>query len=216
MLFRSTAAGVTAAISRGEPLPLSPDFQVPMMSLAAGLAAEGWPPPVPPYLRPSADRIIFWHHQLASLPGLKVGIAWAGRPDHQNDANRSIPPELCVPLGQLSGVSWVSLQFGSCRPRPVPFPLIEPADQVTDFCDSAALVSALDLIVTVDSAVAHLAGALGMPVWLLLPWNPDWRWMRERSDSPWYPSMRLYRQTTPGDWSEVLSRVAADLKVKAR
>lgn len=208
----ATAAGVTAAISRGEPLPLTPDFQVPMMSLAAELAAEGWPPPAQPYLRPPENRIFFWRRRLSLLTGVKIGIAWAGRPEHQNDSNRSIPLELCAPLGQLQGVSWVSLQFGPGRPDSINLPFLDFSDSVTDFCDSAALVCALDMVVTIDSAVAHLAGALGVPVRLLLPWNPDWRWMHDRQDSVWYPSVRMYRQSHPDSWGEVLNRVMRDLE----
>lgn len=208
----ATVYGVSSAFSRGEPLPAAPDFQVPMMSLAAPFGDEGWPPPVPPYLNIPSNRIEFWRNRLASLPGLKVGIAWAGRPEHQNDSNRSIPQGLCDPLGHLQGISWVSLQFGPNRPDPINLPLLDFSDSVTDFSDSAALVCGLDLVVTIDSAVAHLAGALNVPVCLLLPWNPDWRWMHDRQDSVWYPSMRIYRQPAPGSWNEVIGKVATDLE----
>ncbi len=207
----TTVSGVSVTLSRGEPLPLTPDFQVPMMSLASAIGTDGWPPPSPPYLNPSPDRIALWRQRLSLLSGLKVGIAWAGRPEHQNDANRSIPPELCAPLGQLEGISWISLQFGSDRPKSIPVQFLDLADKVADFCDSAALVSALDLVVTVDSAVAHLAGAMGVPVWLLLPWNPDWRWMRYVEDSIWYPTMKIYRQASPDGWPALIENIVTDI-----
>ncbi len=212
----ATVSGISATVSRGELLPLTPDFQVPMMSLASAIGTDGWPPPSPPYLNPSTDRVALWRQRLSLLSGLKVGIAWAGRPEHQNDANRSIPPELCAPLGQLEGISWISLQFGSDRPKSIPVQFLDLADKVADFCDSAALVSALDLVLTVDSAVAHLAGAIGVPVWLLLPWNPDWRWMRDVRDSIWYPTMRIYRQASPDGWPALIDNLLTDLLLQTR
>ncbi len=207
----STAGGVSVAVNRGEPLPVSPDFQLPMMSLAAALGKRGWPPPAPPYLYPPSEKTAYWRERISFLQGLKVGIAWAGRPEHQNDTNRSLTPELCNPFAKLEGISWVSLQFGPHCPQPISVPFLDLADSVSDFCDSASLISALDLVITVDSAIVHLAGALGVPAWLLLPWNPDWRWMHNRQDSVWYPSVKIYRQPCPDSWSEVISRVVCDL-----
>ncbi len=136
----------------------------------------------------------------------KICLAWQGNPDYPFDGLRSIPPDLLRTLGGISDVMFVSLQV----PRPdktPPLPMIDLTCQLKDFADTAALMKALDLIVTVDTSVAHLAGALGRPVWLLNRFNTDWRWMLQREDSPWYPSMRIFRQSTPGDWHGVLATV---------
>lgn len=210
----ATAPGVSAVLSRGEPLPFRPDYQIPMMSLPFSLGVSSWPPPRPPYLKPHRELLTLWRGRVAGLPGLKVGLAWAGRQEHENDANRSIPAVNLSNFRDLQGISWVSLQFGPQAAAP-DLPLYDLSAKVKDFLDSAALVSCLDLVITVDSAVAHLAGSLGMPVWLLLPWNPDWRWMRDRQDTEWYPSMRIFRQKQPGDWGEVLEAVVAELTARS-
>ena len=207
----ATVDGVAVAFSRAEALPFKPDYQIPMMSLPLVLGVDGIHPPAEKYLHPPEDRMGFWHDILSGLPGLKVGIAWSGRPEHENDANRSISPESLAPLWDLHGVSWVSLQFGPHKPSRPPISLFDPMDSVVDFCDSAALVAGLDLVITVDSAIAHLAGGLGVPVWLLLPWNPDWRWMHDREVSPWYPTTRIYRQKVEKAWGETVGVVADDL-----
>jgi hypothetical protein len=118
-----------------------------------------------------------------------------------------------APVFAAPGNVFVSLQLGPAAAQvdAAPFPLLDVADRLTDFADTAALVAALDLIITVDTAVAHLAGALGKPVWLLSRHDACWRWGRDRADSPWYPTMRLFRQTTPGDWAGVMQRVAEAL-----
>ncbi len=138
----------------------------------------------------------------------RIGIAWAGNPAHSNDARRSIPAHMLTPLLAIPGVSFVNLQVGP-RARDVPLPDLTPC--LTDFAETAALIETLDLVIAVDTAVAHLAGALGVPVWVLLPHNPDWRWMLHRDDSPWYASAHLFRQQTPGDWPGVIERVLAAL-----
>ncbi len=206
----ATAPGVSAVFSRGEQVPVF-DYQIPMMSLPYVIGEKAWPPPVAPYLFPSTERLSAWKESLGRLPGLKVGLAWAGRPEHANDANRSIPGNLLTALGQIPDVSFVSLQIGCGNLKDLPFDLFDPAASVKDFCDSASLVASLDLVITIDSAVAHLAGSLGKPLWLMLPWNPDWRWGHVRSDSAWYPTARIFRQCEPGQWSEVIDRVAAAL-----
>ena len=207
----ATVSGVSRVLTRRNTAPPA-DYQIPMMSLPLPLGSSGWPPPALPYLFPSPQKIAAWQERLSGLAGLKVGLAWAGRPEHENDANRSIDENLLLPFGGLKGISYVSLQVGSGRPEKVPFELYDPSAQVTDFEDSAALVSALDLVITVDSAIAHLAGGLGIPVWVLLPWNPDWRWQHGRNDSDWYPSARLYRQAVPGDWNAVIGNVVIVLE----
>lgn len=210
----ATVQGVSTVLSRGETVP-AVDFQVPMMSLPLPLGSLGWPPLSAPYLNPPDWKTKLWRERLSALPGLKVGLAWAGRPEHDNDANRSIPESLLSPLGSIAGVSFVSLQFGSGKIENIPFCLHDPSAGIEDFCDSAALVSQLDLVITVDSANAHLAGGLGIPFLLLLPWNPDWRWMRDRTDSIWYPTARIYRQKQPGQWEAVIEEIVSDLSAQS-
>lgn len=208
----ASVPGVSRAISRSDSRPPSIDLQLPLMSLPLVLGAASWPPLAPPYLYPPYNKKVYWRERLASLEGIKIGLAWAGRPEHDNDANRSISVDTLEPLGSVPGVSWVSLQFGN-SPLVMPLPnMLDVAGEVRDFCDSAALVSGLDLVVTVDSAIAHLAGGLGRPFCLLLPWNPDWRWMHRCYDSMWYPSARMYRQSTPGQWSGVMEELVSNLK----
>jgi len=118
-----------------------------------------------------------------------------------------------APLADVTGCVFVSLQLGPPAKQiaSAPFPLLDVADRLTDFAETAALIEVLDLVITVDTAVAHVAGALGKPVWLLSRFDACWRWMRDRDDSPWYPTMRLFRQSTPGDWGEVMRRVVGAL-----
>lgn len=207
----ATAQGVAAAFSRGDELPFKPDFQIPMMSLPLELGVDGAHPPIVKYLHPPEERISFWRDTLSELPGYKVGVAWAGRPEQENDANRSISPEHLAPLCELQGISWVSLQFGPHKLSSPSLPLFDFAGKVADFCDSAALVAGLDLVITVNSAVAHLAGALGKPVFLLHHWNTDWRWMHDSMGSPWYPETRIIRQSSGTTWEDVIGAVMTDL-----
>ena len=138
----------------------------------------------------------------------KVGIAFAGNPNHRADRRRSIPADFAVTLPDLPNLSFINLQHGGSSG---PLSLPDLTSWMTDFAETAALIANLDLVVTVDTSVAHLAGALGKPVWILLPHAPDWRWMLGRSDSPWYGSARLFRQPIPGDWSSVLAQVMLEL-----
>jgi len=154
-----------------------------------------------------------WGERMDSAEGLRLGIVWAGNSDHKNDRNRSIDGELFQLLAEIPGVSVYSLQVGRDGEAAHLF-----ADNVTDlapflndFADTAAAMSHLDLIVSADTSVVHLAGALGKPVWTLLPFMPDWRWLLTRDDTPWYPSMRLFRQQKRGDWNDVLQSVGEAL-----
>jgi Flp pilus assembly protein TadD len=165
-----------------------------------------------PYIRASEDRAAYWASRLPKDGTRKIGVAWAGRPEHPNDRRRSIGVELLAPLAMLPEVTFVTIQ-----PRPAnvpipPIPLLDLGPELKDFSETAALVSQLDLVISVDTSVAHLAGAMGKPVWLLLPFSPDWRWLMRRSDTPWYPTMRLFRQETLGDWAGVIQRVIGELK----
>ena len=139
---------------------------------------------------------------------LRIGLAWAGNPAQANDRRRSIPPEALAPLLRTEGITFVNLQVG---PRASETGLTDLSAELPDFAATAAVIATLDLVIAVDSAVAHLAGALGAPVWVLLAYAPDWRWLLGREDSPWYASATLFRQATPGDWDGVIARVRTAL-----
>jgi Flp pilus assembly protein TadD len=202
-----TAAGVDRVIARGSVLP---DFEVqaPLLSLPGILGTT--PRNVPgcvPYLSADPERVSEWGKRLSAFPGLKAGVVWSGNPNHANDRRRSLAPELLSPLAKIPGVTLFALQPGSA---PGGFAGLENDFRTVD--DSAALMSQLDLVISVDTLAAHLAGALARPVWLLLPYVPDFRWLLGRDDTPWYPSMRLFRQSTRGDWTGVIALVAAALR----
>jgi ADP-heptose:LPS heptosyltransferase len=147
----------------------------------------------------------------------KVGLAWAGNPTHGNDRNRSLSLANLCPLAQVSGVRFFSLQKGEAateaRTPPPGMELVDWMQDMKDFADTAALIANLDLVIAVDTAVAHLAGALATPVWTLLPFNPDWRWLLEREDSPWYPTMRLFRQPKIVGWDEPVRQITSALNL---
>ncbi len=150
---------------------------------------------------------------------MAVGLVWAGKPEYTNDKKRSMPLSLFIPLLRSPGVTWFSLQKGRAADEIGLLPSeLRPVDftgALFDFEETAAFIENLDLVISVDTAVAHLAGALGKPVWTLLPFIPDWRWLLQREDSPWYPTMRLFRQSTIGDWGAVLNRVQRELGSQA-
>jgi len=186
------------------------DFHVPLLELPRLFETDATNiPSETPYLRVSTERLAAWKSRLAGDGTLKVGIAWAGNPVNKVDRKRSMPPDLFLPLAAMDGVSLFSLQVGrEGEARSVLGGAItDLAPLFADFADTAAAMDHLDLIISVDTAVAHLAGALGRPVWTLLPKWPDWRWLLERDDSPWYPSMTLFRQETVGDWPPVIGRL---------
>lgn len=214
---RSLAArmgGFDALTLRGE-LPPAFDLHCEMMSLpmAMGLKLTDLPGTIP-YLSTDPERLAVWRKRLAKVEGLKVALVWAGRPTHLNDANRSMTLAHLAPLAQ-DGVTFLSIQKGpregeALQPPPG-MKVISLSDQIKDFDDTAAILSIADLLISVDSSPVHLAGALGRPAWVMLPKLPDWRWLTGRDDSPWYPTLRLFRQTNWGDWSEVIPRVASAL-----
>lgn len=221
-----TLAGVDQVVSQEDGLPAF-DLHCPLLSLPLAFAtAEHTIPWKVPYLAADPDAVAAWRSGLppagktaASAAGLRIGLVWAGasRPQQPHaaaiDRRRSMALAQMAPLAALPGNVLVSLQLGPAAAQidSAPLRLLDVADRLTDFADTAALVAALDLVITVDTAVAHLAGALGKPVWLLSRHDACWRWGRDRVDSPWYPTMRLFRQTTPGDWAGVMQRVTAAL-----
>lgn len=203
--------GVEQVLSRGEQLP-SFDLHCPLMSLpyAFGTTLDTVPAKVPYLKAPST--IPAWIKE-NPMDRLKVGLVWAGNPKNKIDHKRSVPLSSLAQLCAMEGVEFYSLQRGAglkeIETVPFRFLAMEPASG--DFTDTAAAVAALDLILTVDTSIAHLAGALGKPVWILLAKVPDWRWMLDGEDSPWYPTARLFRQEVSGEWDLVVTKVAAEL-----
>lgn len=190
------------------------DWQVPFPSLpyCFRTSLDSIPSEVP-YLAADEKRREDWGRLYAEIPlrGARVGLAWQGNPNHRNDHNRSIPITQMASLLDLPGIQFFSLQKGVNRSQ-IPAGVFDLGPLLANFGETAAAIEGLDLVISVDTAVAHLAGALGKPVWTLLPYAPDWRWMLYREDSPWYPTMRLFRQPIAGDWPKVLSEVKTALE----
>ena len=206
---------IDQVVVRGEPRPVC-DAQVPMLSLPGifGTSLETVPREVP-YLHPDPKRVAQWRDELGKAAGLRVGVVWQGNPQHRFDRYRSFSSLEFKPLADVPGVRLFSLQKG---PGSEQLPdlarqcaVVDLADRIQDFNDAAAVMKNLDLVVSCDSAPVHLAGALGVRVWMPLPYTPDWRWLLEREDSPWYPTMRLFRQPPDGNWQPVFERMAGEL-----
>ncbi len=211
----SDVDGVTRVVAPGEPLPAF-DLQCPLMSLPFAFGTElATVPAEIPYLRTPADRLTAWERRLGERRMPRVAIAWAGSRAHRNNHNRSIALDRFARLLSVPGVAFVSLQkdIGDAETEILKAHpgVIHLAEEIGDFSDTAALVAQLDLVLSVDTSVAHLAGALGRPVWVLLPFCPDFRWLLGREDSPWYPTARLFRQPRTGDWDSVLEAVRSEL-----
>ena len=209
-------AGVDELRVHSDTALVSDDFvQVPVLGLprAFGTDLTSIPAPIP-YLHAQPEHVERWRPRLQSQARLRVGIVWAGNPDHENDRRRSVGLEDFAALGGINDIAWFGLQKGrdeelrSCGS----FTLDPLGAEIGDFADSAAILAQLDLVIAVDTAIVHLAGAMGLPVWTLLPFAPDWRWMLDRADSPWYPTMRLFRQPSAGDWASVFAAVARELR----
>ena len=206
---------IDQVIPRGAALPKC-DIHAPILSLPyiCGTTLDKIPNNVPYINAPSFCNIRI---KTLSANVMKVGMIWAGSRTHDNDRNRSCDVEYFKSLMNIPGIAWFSLQKDSREEE-----IKKLSDYYTcwkdmnafinDFADTASVINQLDLIVTVDTAVAHLAGAMGKPVWVLLPFAPDWRWMRERADSPWYPTARIFRQTSPGIWDNIIERIASELR----
>jgi len=199
--------GVDQVLARGATLPPF-DLHCPMLSLPLALGMTPATIPGTPHLQADPAKVEEINQCLGSRSRPRIGLAWAGSGGLAADRRRSIAPERLERLVNLPGFEFVSLQKGG----PVaPLPLTDLMDEMRDFADTAALIANLDLVISVDTAVAHLAAALGKPVWLLNRFDACWRWMTDRTDSPWYPMMRLYRQPSRGDWHAVLAAVMRDL-----
>ena len=184
----------------------------------AGPKAPFWPPGNG-YLAPEPDRLDIWRERLASHDGPTIAIAWQGDTSYQADNTRSIPLAAFAPIAQIPNIRLISLQQGQGQNQIAAFDgqqtildLGNDIDQDGAFVDSAAILSTVDLMVTSDTSLAHLAGALGTPVWVALSNNPDWRWGTAGDACGWYPSMRLFRQDAPGDWGAVFNNIATSLK----
>ncbi len=197
-----------------------PDLRVSLLDLPGllGTRIDNIPDRVP-YIKVDPALVEDWRKRITEK-GFKVGLCWAGLPEHRNDRNRSMPLSVFAPLARVAGVSFYSLQKGAAAAQAEQLPagmrLIDVSTQLNDFADTAALISHMDLVISVDTAVAHLAGALARPVWTLLPYAPDWRWLLERGDTPWYPTMRLFRQPRAGDWKTVMEEVVTSLEGTVR
>jgi hypothetical protein len=174
-----------------------------------------------PYIKVNASSIQKWKDKVKNdRSKLKVGLAWAGNPTLKRSHLKECPLKMFSPLGRNEDITFYSLQKGNAAKQakrpPEGMRLIDYTDELHDFLDTAAFIESLDLVISVDTAVAHLAGALGKPVWTLLPFVPDWRWMLKREDSPWYPTMRLFRQPSAGDWHSVMNNVLKELQIFIR
>jgi hypothetical protein len=191
------------------------DLQVPILGLPRALATDLNSIPAPiPYLRAQPERVERWRPRLESSARSRVGIVWAGVPDYADDRHRSVQLDDFAALGEIEGIAWYGLQKGGDEDRRSSgLLMIDPLGaEIGDFADTAAILAQLDLLITIDTAIAHLAGAMGTQVWTLLAFAPDWRWLIARGDSPWYPTMRLFRQPTSGDWASVFVEVARELR----
>lgn len=206
--------GFDELVVRGS-LPPPFDEHIEMMSLpmAMGLKLEDLPGQMP-YMRPDPERVEKWRARFQDLPRPLVATVWAGRPTHPNDHNRSLTLDALAPLGR-TGAQFIAIQKGPAAAQALTPPqgmkILALDEEIKDFEDTAAILSLVDLLISVDSSPVHLAGAMGRPVWVMLPFVPDWRWLLAREDTPWYPGMRLFRQATRRDWTPVIDRMAAEL-----
>jgi hypothetical protein len=205
---------VEALIKQGD--PLTPfDCHCPLMSLPLAFQTKLTSVPnAVPYLNPSPEKQLFWAEKLEPTSQLRVGLVWSGDPRHQNDKHRSIPlADLLAALPPNFGYFSLQSEIRDADRQALDDcdRLVHFGSELKDFSDTAALCAQMDVVVCVDTSVAHLSGALGKPTFLLLPYNPDWRWLLERTDSSWYPTMQLYRQAQLGSWQSALENVSADL-----
>jgi tetratricopeptide (TPR) repeat protein len=207
---------VAGVVIKDEGPPPPFDCHAPLMSLPHLLGTTlDTIPGEAPYLTVRPDDAAAWRERLAGAPRPRIGLVWAGNTNHENDHNRSMPPARLGPLVGATPATFFSLQVPANRDLSAIFPAGSVADlapALGDFAETAAVVANLDLVISVDTAVAHLAGALARPVWLLLPYVPEWRWLLDREDSPWYPTTRLFRQRKVGEWEGLVDRVTRVLR----
>lgn len=206
--------GISKLISQGEPLPPF-DFHCPLLSLPLALQTNIQTIPADvPYLDSSPEKFEYWQARFKDIRHPRVGIVWSGNPRHNNDRHRSISLQKIISLA-TSDISLISLQkeirHNDQAILNTHKKILHLGEELKDFSDTAALIDNLDLVISIDTSVAHLAGAMGKPVWVMLPFTPDWRWLLEREDSPWYPTARLFRQPTVGDWDSVLQQIALEI-----
>ena len=212
----ATIPGVAQVSLEGEPLPAY-DAYLPLLSLPRvfGTTAQTIPATVPYLAIADAKRAVARARVAQSGARRRIGLCWAGNPANPNDRNRSLPLATLAPLFAVPGITWFSLQAGDAAAQLAATSAaahVVPLPRGTALADTAALIAELDLIVTCDTGITHLAGALARPTWALLPFAPDWRWQLDRDDSSWYPTLRLFRQSRPRDWESVVARVKAELK----
>jgi tetratricopeptide (TPR) repeat protein len=215
-LFRLLRAveGIDRIFPAGETLP-GFDLHCPLLSLPLAFKTrlDSIPAKVP-YVFADPASVESWKSRMRNTPGRKIGLAWAGNPRHKLTRHRAITLMQLAPLAQATDAVFFSMQKGPAakQDRPAGMNLIDCGDQLHDFADTAGLIANLDLVITVDTAVAHLAGAMGKPVSILIPFSPDWRWLLDRTDSPWYPTIRLFRQKSLALWDDVIQTVANELQ----
>jgi hypothetical protein len=204
--------GISQIVGPDDPMPRFDTYRALMsLPLALKIRSNGVPHDVP-YIQVDAERMNRWAERFEPYKGKrKIGLAWSGRPTHHDDARRSIRFDLLAPLLQSPDTAFFSLQKGPALDQLTSSTygdqVVNLDQSLSDFAETAAAIAHLDLVITVDTAVAHLAGALGKPVWTMLAAAADYRWMLDREDSPWYPTMRLFRQKSNDDWTEVIARV---------
>jgi hypothetical protein len=204
-------------VGDGEAIPVA-DFNAPLMSLPHLLELNEIPAKTP-YFAAEPDLVEAWAQKLGAKEKPRIGITWQGNPNYEADHQRSLAFKLLEPMLTLPEFQFISLQkgFGQDQIKGQNAKIVDLGDELDNaagFVDSAAVIANLDLLITSDTAIPHLAGALGKPVWLMLPETPDWRWLKDRSDSPWYPTMRVFRQTTANDWASVVDQVIEALGKK--
>ena len=211
----ATCPGVAQVIPEGT-AQMDVACHAPLMSLPRifGTELDTIPADIP-YLTADPALSVRWSEEMGRFEGYKIGIAWQGNPGHKKDRHRSFRLARFEPLAGIPGLNLFSLQKGvgteQLEELGGRFPVIDLGGRLDDFMETAALVQHLDLVITPDTSLAHLAGALGVPVWVMIPFASDWRWLLDREDTPWYPTMRLFRQRRWGDWDEVFSRMAQEL-----
>ncbi len=217
MDLMKTAPGVHGLMTKAD-LP-NVHAQYRLLSLPALLKTETIAdiPSTVPYLFATAERIAAWAKRIGTADGrVRVGVAWSGDPANLDAMKKACPFKMLAALGTILGVQFFSLQKNRAAADAGGIELIDFTGELTDFAETAALMHHLDLVISIDTAVCHLAGAMGKPVWTLLAYAADWRWMLDREDSPWYPTMRLFRQPSPGDWASVVEKASGKLQSLAQ